>query len=161
MKKSIFFGLILVAIISAYGRQPEAMKMVGRPSPQAIVYKTKGDYTKYVPVTLSEDKSKIVSYPAPQDVFTNGKLALPTQLAHGFLLDNRGIGPNSAFIKITYEEYAKLAQPPSPDELYKLIIDKEPFTEMYDLGPRSNFKDDKMICTIIKKHKLKEYKKLL
>ena len=161
MKKSIFFGLILAVLISVNANPPTATKMVGRPSPQAIVYKTKGDYSKYVPVTLSEDKSRIVSYPAPQDVFTNGKLALPTQLAHGFLLDNRGIGANSAFIKITYEEYAKLTQSPSPDELYKLIIDKEPFTEMYDLGPRSNFKEDKVICNIIKKHKLKEYKKLL
>jgi hypothetical protein len=42
-----------------------------------------------------------------------------------------------------------------------MIIDKSPFTEMYDLGARSNFKDDKDICTIIKKHKLKDYKKLI
>ena len=158
MKISIFFGLILVVLISINGRiQPD--RSVGRPSPQAIVYKTKADYSKYVPVTLSDDKSKIVSYPAPQDVFTAGKLAIPTELPHGFWLDNRGIGPNSCFIKITYEEYSKMASSPSPDELYKLIIDKDPFTEMYDLGARNKFKDTD-IKEIVKKHKLKEYKKL-
>ena len=157
MKFSIFFGLILVVLISINGRVQPA---VGRPSPQAVVYKTKADYSHYVSVTLSDDKSRIVSYPAPQDVFTAGKLAVPTALPHGFWLDNRGIGPNSCFIKITYEEYSKMPQAPSPDELYKLIIDKAPFTEMYDLGPRSKFTDAE-IHTIVKKHKLKEYKKLL
>jgi len=161
MKISILCGLILVVLISVNGRvQPTATRSVGRPSPQAIVYKTKADYSQYVSVILSDDKSRIVSYPAPQDVFTAGKLALPTELPHGFWLDNRGIGPNSCFVKITYEEYSKMAQAPSPDELYNLIIDKDPFTEMYDLGARSKFTDDQ-IRMIVKKHKLKEYKKLL
>ena len=161
MKKSIFFGLILAVLISVNGNPLGAKRSVGRPGPHVIIYKTKGDYSKYVPVTLSDDRSKIVSYPAPQDVFTDGKLALPTELPHGFWLDNRGIGANSAFIKITYEEYAKLTQAPAMDELYKLIIDKEPFTEMYDLGLRSAFKSNKEIREIVKKHKLKEYKKLI
>ena len=159
MKSSIFFGLI-IALLIFINAKTESLS-VGRPGPQAIVYKTKGDYAQLVPVTLSEDKSRIISYPAPQDVFTNGKLALPTHLAHGYLLDNRGISPNSAFIKMTYEEYSQMAQSPSPEELYKMIIDKSPFTEMYDLGARSNFKSDKDICTMVKKHKLKDYKKLI
>jgi len=153
MKSTIFLGLIFTLLVSVNAK-------VGRPGPHAVVYKTKADYSKYVPVTLSDDKSKIVSYPAPQDVFTNGKLALPTALPHGFWLDNRGIGPNSCFIKITYEDYAKLPQAPSPEDLYKLIIDKEPFTEMYDLGLRNLLKDGD-INQIIKKHKLKGYTKLI
>ncbi len=159
MKNSILFGLILIVLISC-SMKPQTI-MVGRPGPHAIVYKMKTDYSKYVPVTLSDDKSRIVSYPAPQDVFYEGKLALPTELHHGYWLDNRGIGPNSCFIKITYEEYSKMGQSPSPDELYKLIIDKNPFTEMYDLGARSDFKTNKDICTIVKKHKLKDYKKII
>lgn len=163
MKSSIFFGLILTVLISVHSRvQPELLVSVGRPSPPAVVYKTKADYSKYVPVTLSDDKTKIVSYPAPQDVFYQGKLAVPTELCHGYLLDNRGVTPNSAFLKITYEEYSKLKEVPSLDELYKLIIDKSPFTEMYDLGARSTFKDEKKdIEKILKKHKLKNYKKLI
>lgn len=153
MKSAIFFGLVFTMLISVSSR-------VDRPGPHAIVYKTKADYSKYVAVNLSDDKSKIASYPAPQDVYTNGKLALPTQLPHCFWLDNRGIGPNSCFIKITYEEYAKLAQAPSPDELYKLIIDKDPFKDMYDLGLRGKLTDEQ-ISEIVKKHKLKEYKKLI
>lgn len=159
MKSSIFFGLLLTALLSAHSM---SFTMVGRIGPSAIVYKTKADYSKNVPVTLSDDKTKIVSYPAPQDVFYQGKLAVPTELCHGYLLDNRGIMPNTAFLKITYEEYSKLKEVPSSDELYKQIIDKSPFTEMYDLGARSNFKDDKKeIEKIIKKHKLKEYKCLV
>ena len=152
---------MLTAIISIHGIVQPASK-VGRPGPHAILYKTKADYSKYVPVTLSEDKSAIVSYPAPQDVFYQGKLATPTDICHGYLLDNRGIGPNSAFLKITYEEYSKLKETPSADELYKQIIDKSPFTEMYDLGLRSEYKDEKKdIGKILKKHKLKDYKKLI
>ena len=162
MKGSIFIGLIVVLFISlSCVLHHEGNMIVGSPGPHAIVYKTKADYSKYVPVTLSEDKSHIVSYPAPQDVFYEGKLAIPTQLHHGYLLDNRGVTVNSCFIKITYEEYSKLPQSPSPDDLYKLIIDKNPFTEMYDLGARSDFKDTKDICTIVKKHKLKDYKRII
>ena len=160
MKKSFFFGIVITILISAYGQQSAMLRPIGRPGPHAIVYKTKADYSKYVPVALSDDKSKIISYPAPQDVFTGGKLALPTELPHGFWLDNRGIGPNSCFIKVTYEEYSKMTQAPSPDELYKLIIDKNPFEEMFDLGLRHDFKDED-IHAIVKSHKLKEYKKLL
>lgn len=134
---------------------------VGRSEPHAIVYKTKTDYSSYVAVTLSDDKMAIVSYPSPQDVFTDGKLATPTKLKYGYWLDNRGIMPNTCFIKITYQEYAKMSAAPSPAELYKLIIDKSPFKEIYDLGPRRDFNDTKTINNLIKKHKLKGYKKLL
>ena len=162
MKNLIFIGLIMVFLISASCSTQRSVAMVSRPGPQTLVYKTKADYSKYVAVTLSDDKTKIVSYPAPQDVFYQGKLAIPTSLAAGYELDNRGLTPNSCFIKITYEDYTKLKEVPSLDELYKLIIDKSPFTEMYDLGLRSNFKNEKKeINTIIKKHRLKTYKKLI
>jgi hypothetical protein len=130
-------------------------------SPQTIIYKTKADYSKYVPVTLSEDKSKIVSYPDPKDVYYNGSLAYPTALAKGYWLDNRGIGLNSAFIKLTYEEYAQLPQAPSPAELYKMIIDKKPFTRIYNLGSRYKYKDAVTeINRIIESGQLKHYKRI-
>jgi len=64
---------------------------VGVSSPPCIIYRTRSDYSMYVPVTLSADKSKIVSYPDIKDIYFNGKLSVLTLLADGFLLDNRGI----------------------------------------------------------------------
>lgn len=130
-------------------------------SPHAIIYKTRQDYSKYVPVTLSEDKSKVVSYPDPKDVYFNGQLAYPTRLDKGYWLDNRGIGPNSAFIKLTYAEYAKLASAPTSEELYKLILDKDPFTHIYDMGNRYQYKNEVAeLNEIIRKHELDKYKRI-
>ena len=128
----------------------------------AIIYKTKGDYSQYVPVTLSDDGSAIAAYPAPSDVYYRGVISKPTQLANGYLLDNRGLTTHSAFVKITYDDYSKLTDVPALPELYKKIIDKNPFTEMYDLGERNQYEaDGATINAIIKSGRLKEYKKLL
>ncbi|MBS1686657.1 MAG: hypothetical protein JSS76_18100 [Bacteroidetes bacterium] len=133
-----------------------------RPTAHAIVYKTKGDYTQYVPVTLTDDGTSIASYPDPSDVYYQGKIATPTLLADGYLLDNRGLTPHSAFIRITYEDYAKLKEVPSVKELNKLVIDRAPFTEMYDLGERNQYPDlTGGLNTIIKGGRLTEYRKLL
>ena len=110
-------------------------------SPRVIVYKMKKDYSQNVPVILSSDKKTIVSYPHPRDVYTNGKLAVPTPLKNGYWLDNRGISANVAFLSYTYEEYAALNDVPSLDILYKKIVDKDPVTEMWDCGHRHNYRD--------------------
>lgn len=110
-------------------------------SPRVIIYKMKKDYSQNVPVLLSDDKKTIVSYPAPRDVYTNGQLALPTQLQDGYWLDNRGIGENVAFLSYTYEEYAALSDVPSIDALYKKIVDKDPITEMWICARRHNYHD--------------------
>jgi hypothetical protein len=109
--------------------------------PPAIIYKTTTDYYDRVSVTLSVDKTEIVSYPGIKDVYYKGELAYPTKLNDGFLLDNRGIDVNSAFLKMTYEEYSKLDATPSKEELFELIIDKDPFTEMYHCGSKYKYKD--------------------
>ena len=46
----------------------------------AVVYKTNMDYHDLVPVILSEDRSQIVSYPAPDDLRRSGELTLPIAL---------------------------------------------------------------------------------
>ena len=109
--------------------------------PPAIIYKTRGDYYDKVPVTLSEDKTKVVSYPGVKDVFFKGELAYPTRLNDGFLLDNRGVDVNTAFLSLTYEEYRKLDETPTKEELYGMILDKDPLTEIYNCGSRYNYKD--------------------
>lgn len=112
------------------------------PGPPAIVYKTTKDYSRYVPVTMNRERTRIVSYPAPSDLYYKGRLALPTRLAEGYLLDNRGIGPNSVFLDYTYEEYVRLKTSPTPGELSKHILDKYPFTAMWDCGTRSQYTNE-------------------
>jgi len=109
------------------------------PGPKAIIYQTKEDYSKLVPVTLSDDKMSIVSYPDIKDVYYNGSLAYPIRLHKGYWLDNRGINKNIAFLKLTYEEYSKLPVTPSPDELIKMILETDPITIMYSCGQRSSY----------------------
>jgi hypothetical protein len=94
-------------------------------------------------------------------VYRAGKLAYPTPLADGYLLDNRGVGVNSVFLKLTYEEYSKLAQVPSLAEMQAMILDKDPFLRIYNLGTRSRFKDEVVeINNIINKNELEQYKRL-
>ena len=106
--------------------------------PPGVVYKTTKDYSCNVPVGLSADGTHIVSYPAVSDV---RGLPYPTPLADGYLLDNRGIGRNVAFLSYTYEEYAALPATPSPEELMEKVIDKHPLLEIHFLGNRYQYKD--------------------
>ena len=123
-------------------KNPDEQNVSAVASPKVIVYKTKKDYSHNVPVILSDDKKTIVSYPHPKDVYYNGRLAYPTPLVDGYLLDNRGIGPNVAFLSYTYEEYCKLDKVPDINTLYKKIIDKDPITEMWLCGFRHNYGSD-------------------
>ncbi|MEI8045891.1 MAG: hypothetical protein WCI92_00825 [Bacteroidota bacterium] len=144
MRQIILFAqfIILITMISSCCTAKKAEKeqsgpMVTIAGPQVIIYKTKKDYSKLVPISLSEDKKTIVSYPDVKDVYYNGNLAYPTPLHDGFLLDNRGITKNTAFINLTYDEYSKLAKTPTADQLIKMIIDTDPLTKMYSCGIRS------------------------
>ena len=96
-----------------------------------VIYKTYADYYNNVPVILSDDKKDIISYPDIKDVYYNGQLAYPTRLENDYLLDNRGIGKNVAFLSYTYDEYSKLVKTPSKEELITKIISKEPLSELY------------------------------
>ncbi len=129
--------------------------------PPTIIYKTKKDYYDKIPVSMNDEKTKIVSYPDVKDIYYKGELAYPTKLDDGYLLDNRGIGKNTVFLSITYEEYNKLAEVPTIDAMMKLIIDKEPFAEIYDCGNRYQYKD---IVTdlnkIISDKQLNKFKKI-
>jgi hypothetical protein len=94
--------------------------------PPIVVYKTKNNYNNLVPISLSEDKKQIISFPHPKDLKVDGVLQTPSELHNGYLLDNRGIGQNVAFIKLSYREYANLNEAPSPEDLFNLIIDYDP-----------------------------------
>jgi hypothetical protein len=148
--------------VSSHGSAAVSKKgTVAVNSPPCIIYRTRSDYSMYVPVTLSADKSKIVSYPDIKDIYYNGKLSLPTFLANGFLLDNRGIGLQVAFLEYTYEEYSKLSSTPPATDLMSLLMDKDPLIEMYQCGRRSQYTDiEHELNVLITSGKLNTCKKL-
>lgn len=110
--------------------------------PPVLVYKTKANYNNNVPIILSDDKTEIVSYPHPKDIVKGSGFPLPFILNDGYLLDNRGIGENVAFLKMTYEEYSKLENAPSIKELQDNILDKDPLNELCDCGLKTAFTDE-------------------
>ena len=109
---------------------------------QAVVYKTTADLMDYVPVIMNAERTKIVSYPAPSDLFYEGKLAKPTALKDGYLLDNRGITENVVFLNYAYEAYSKLKKAPAMSEMLKNIKEKYPLKELIYCGSRYQFKDE-------------------
>lgn len=101
-----------------------------------VVYKTIRDFSNYVPVIMNREKTAIVSYPDRMDISANQK---PTDLINGYLLDNRGINENVAYLKLTYEAYRNLKNNPDLDELNRLILEKYPLLELYYCNDRSNY----------------------
>lgn len=111
-------------------------------SAKALVYKTRGDYYNRVPVLLNAEKNRIISYPDPIDLYRGSTPTLPTRLKNGYLLDNRGIGANVAFLTYTYETYGALKKLPELNQLMDSLLDRNPLTELWDCGSRSLFKKE-------------------
>jgi len=128
--------------------------------PPCIIYKTKADYSKQVPVGMSEDKKSIVSYPDVKDVMINGSYPYPLPLEDGFLLDNKGIGPDVAFLDYTYEAYSRLPKTPDAAELMKHILVKNPLTAMYRCGSKSQYRNIEAELNVIIHSGLKGCKRL-
>ncbi len=125
-------GLILVACVNTQqAKKKEKPANVVKVPAQTIIYKTKANFNNLVPVGLSENKKEVVSLPAPTDLLNGNNLRTPIQLHNGYLLDQRGIGPNTAFIKTTYQEYSKRNQPMSSPEILNNIKEADPIVEMY------------------------------
>lgn len=125
--------------------QPSASHPVAVSSPPVYIYKMRKDYSQHVPVIMNPERTKIISYPAPTDLTTNGKLALPTPLHDGYWLDNRGINAQVAFLSYTYEEYSRFTDAPSMAELTEHILDKHPLTEFRACGRRADYKDKDIV----------------
>ncbi len=108
----------------------------------ALVYKTRADYFDRVPVGMNAEKDRIISYPDPTDLYDGNTPALPTRLKNGYLLDNRGIGTNVAFLTYTYAAYSALSKVPTLNQLTDSLLDRNPLTELWDCGARSQFKNE-------------------
>ncbi len=104
-----------------------------------IIYSTTEDYYNNVPIILNKTKDKIVSYPAPSDLLYGGELSLPIKLNKGYLLDRRGINVNTVFTSYTYSAYSALETSPSLEELYKSIIEMNPFESIYQCGKKTDY----------------------
>ena len=139
-----YFGFALIICLSVSGcktvnKTETPTAAINFSGPPTIVYKTKNDYSKNVAVTLSHDKQSIVNYPGVDDIVLNDKFPIVSILKNGYYLDNRGIGPDVAFTKYSYEEYSKLEFTPTVENLFKLVIDNDPITEMYNCGNRLDY----------------------
>lgn len=85
---------------------------------KTILYKTSGDFRDNVPVQVNSDGT-LASYPSPSDIPED---AAPKELKSGWLLSPVGVGPQTAFTTYTYEEYRKLEEAPSPEEILRSVI---------------------------------------
>ncbi|MDE6271057.1 MAG: hypothetical protein K2M12_09430 [Muribaculaceae bacterium] len=94
--------------------------------PKALVYRTNVPCPDKVVISLNTNRTAVQSFPAPTDV---SAASAPLPLGHGWWLDRRGMGPNPAFIDMTYEQYAALKQAPSPAELLKMVLPDVHVTE--------------------------------
>jgi hypothetical protein len=168
--KSFFFGLMLVSISCTSGKKTPASGNLPKavfqpqftPGPPVLVYKTKANYQNLVPVLLSDDKSQIISYPHPGDLKVENQFSYPGILRNGYLLDNRGINSNVAFLKLTYEEYSGRKEAPDLLELFQQIIDKDPLAELCDCGNKAAFSDiEKQLNQLIEEGRLRTVCKVL
>lgn len=125
--------------------------------PHVLVYKTKKKcYKSLVPVILSADRKSVVSYPDPADVRAGSANLQPIPLAKGYLMDRRGVGLNTAYLKLTYKQYGKLTAVPTPEELYRMIKDADPITELCDCGVRdSKNNSEEALKELIKTNRLR------
>jgi hypothetical protein len=117
---------------SAVQKSPSIIGKAKSVIPPVTIYKTRRDYSRNVPVLLSDDKKTVISYPHPMDLMGMASNdVMPIRLHDGYFLDRRGINKNVAFLRITYGSYKKLRQPLSIKEIEKYILDKNPLVEIY------------------------------
>jgi hypothetical protein len=99
-------------------------------SNKIIVYKTKENYRKNVAVSINREKNEVLNYPDPSDIAKHKPL--PIKLKSKYLLDCRGIDTNTAFLQLTYKQYAKLNIIPSDSFiLSNLIPESKPIIEFH------------------------------
>jgi hypothetical protein len=96
---------------------------------KVVVYKSKKDFSTFVPIHLSEDKKNIIGYPAKEDLKQLGN-SNAVVLENGYYLDLVGVNLNSVFTSYTLEVYKKINNP-SLEDFKNHIIHLNPFEEMY------------------------------
>ncbi len=160
MKYSFVLMLVLAFSCKSKPQTKEVLPVLFHPSfnpgPHVMVYKTSGDFRFNVPVLLSENDSDIVSYPDPADIRSvEVKGFYPGSLKREYLIDNKGISKHVAFLKLTYDEYAKLDTVPSFKTLKSWIMAKNVITELCDCGDKAGYSNiEKQINEMIEQDSL-------
>ena len=98
--------------------------------PQAQIYRTSIDVDALVPITVNPVDGSLISYPAPTDITG---ASMPVVLHDGWLLDRRGISPDTRFISYPYSRYHDLTAAPTPEELTAAIVPDARVTEIVSL----------------------------
>jgi hypothetical protein len=143
----------------------EDKKKNSSPYPPSSVFKLRGDYINNVCVGLSDDKSRITSFPSPVDPNGNPDMN-PILLDSGYYWDcNYGVSFNDAFLSLTKTEWKRRVYEigfPSKDSMMKLVLDPDPFLEYYvDENRVLNQKGTDQINGIIARNELGKYLKKL
>ena len=157
MRKLLFIPFVAAVAACNSTRPADAVPAVSQSAssmtgyhalPRAVVYKTNVPCYDNVAISLNATRSSVLSYPAPSDV---SAASAPLQLPDGWLLDRRGLGPNPAFISLTYKEYSALKTPPSPDELMKMVLPDVYVTDLMrlDRTPQQAEADTALVVKII------------
>ncbi len=95
-------------------------------SDPCTIYKTKYDYSNFISVQLSDDKTQVLAYPFVLDVHVQH----PIPLANGYYL-KRMLG--NAFTSIRFGEYDTICHYNFYPSLFtKRLIDCNPFTEYWE-----------------------------
>ena len=152
----IFHGHKLMAIIVLIFLMESCGFRVSGPSSltaPVVVYKTKKDYRDHVTVQLSEDGQSIIAFPGPSDVLAQR----PLELADGYLL-KRMVG--NAYLSLSIEAYAADAHVYTEEELLELLMDKDPYLEIYDCSECTGG-DTAVINRLIRKQELGRCRSLL
>lgn len=97
--------------------------------PKATAFQMNGDYADNVAINLNPDGS-LAYFPAPTDITEASR---PVDLGNGWWLNRQGISGRSVFTRYTFEEYAKLKNVPSVEELKKAIIPGSAVTAFQEL----------------------------
>lgn len=116
--------------------------------PKALVYRTNVLCPDKVVISLNPSRTAVQSFPAPTDV---SAASAPLSLGHGWWLDRRGMGPNPAFIDMTYEQYAALKAAPSPAELMNMVLPDVHVTEArrLDMTPAQALADTAAVLRLL------------
>jgi len=135
IKKLLFVTMITTCLLSSCKK-----KFVDDFVIQVYKFEDNKDYSLYVPVGLSEDKTKITSAPGTSSRW-------PIKLFANYYL-NGSMGVNSGYLSITKEEYNLFEIKPSVDSMYSYIVDVDPYSEFYLSIDGDIFKNENSIYGI-------------
>lgn len=107
-----------------------------RREPATRAFRPNGDYAANVMVTLSPDCREVISYPECNEVDSS---MAPVKLSRGYYLDRGGVGPNTVFLRWTYDEYSRLPETPTPSQIIEAVIPDSHIAEIIEIPLGMNY----------------------